>query len=925
MSQRSYYPNAQTRTVRFFEWANRHVRPIVGVTVLVALVLGGIFAVVADTSEPQFDPEGEIYTLLDRADSTLVSESTIGNAMFLVEAAEGGDVLTAAAFQEWQAASERVRANHDDHLVDRFDPDLGATVPGVVSVVDLVEDNLPNGLTGATDADVKAALAEIFSDDSALADFRFTLSEQATATTSPDGNIVWTSPAFTASVVYDEAGFEDEVATEVWLRSVQADFREGASVTDSIGLAIDFETTVEEAAMASAPFIFIAVSLVVMLIAVVHRSFWSAALVASGLGVTMLTYNGVAALAGLKMGSLMLSFIVPIALISFGVDFYIHGSGRVREMQVEGLDRRSAYPAGMTAVFTGMLLAVTTSVAAFLANALSGTEAIVEFGIAAAIGLIVAYVVLGLIAPRVLLAIEQTVGPNKVAGKARWAYRAIMLPTAIVAGLAVTLAALQPAFGTAAVATMLIIVVAIPVVLTRRRNRKAVESGHPTDETIRGAAHGLNVVGKVVHGPAKWRMITIPVAIGLGALGLVAALQVDSGFEISDLLSSRTDFVQSMDRANEHFPSSGAGSAMVYIEGDLTQPANLVAIDAAVERIDASGAEFGRNADGELLAGVTAVDAVRMVMATPTMVTAVGESTGISMTDDDGNGLPDTAAQVQAVYDHIAVNGIVSGDGTILMASEDVPQVVASLDGGGGQATAIVVQIGSFTGADIIQPAWDVLQGAADELGANTTGLTTVGTTGEVITQSNSLEAFSRSMLISLPIAIALALLIAGLILRSVRYAFAAVIPIAFVVTGVYAFMYLAGYKINLVTAVIAAIAVGIGIDFSTHFTARFREELATDGQKLEALRRAGVGTGGALVLSATTSVLGFAVMAFAPMPLFATFGVLTAVMIALALAASLLVLPSVLALLTPRPRTEPDPIVPQDDIKPERKLVPVS
>ena len=670
-----------------------------------ALVLGGLFVVVADTDEPQFDPEGEIYTLLERADATLVSESTIGSAIFLVEAADGGDVLTAAAFLEWEVASERVRANHDDYLVDRFDPDLGSTVPGVVSVVDLVEDNLADGLTGATDADVKAALAVVLSDESALADFRFTLSEQASATTNPDGTVVWTSPAFTTWVVYDEAGFEDEAAIEVWLRSVQADFREDASVTDSIGVAIDIETTFEEAALASAPFIFLTVSLIVVLIAVVHRSFWSAALVASGLGVMMLIYNGIAALVGLKMGSLLLSFILPIALISFGVDFYIHGSGRVREMQVEGMDRRSAYPAGMTAVFTGLLLAVATSVAAFLANALSGTEAIVEFGIGAAIGLIVAYVVLGLIAPRVVLAIEQTIGPNKVVGKARLAYRAMMFPMAIVAGLAVTLAAIQPAFGTGAVALMLIIVVAIPVVLTRRRNRKAAASGRPVDDTIRGAAHGLTVAGTVVHGVAKWRMITLPLAISLGALGLVAALQVSSGFELRDFLSSNTDFVQSVDLAKDHFPSSGEGSAMVYIEGDLTQPANLVAIDAAVERIDAGSADFGRNADGGLLVGTNAVDAVRMAMANPTMMAAISESTGISLTDDDGNGLPDTSAQVQAVYDHIAVNGIVSADGEVLMAPEDVPKVVAALDGG-GQATAIVVTIGSFADAEIIQPAW---------------------------------------------------------------------------------------------------------------------------------------------------------------------------------------------------------------------------
>ena len=81
-----------------------------------------------------------------------------------------------------------------------------------------------------------------------------------------------------------------------------------------------------------------------------------------------------------------------------------------------------------------------------------------------------------------------------------------------------------------------------------------------------------------------------------------------------------------------------------------------------------------------------------------------------------------------------------------------------------------------------------------------------------------------------------------------------------------------------------------------------------------------GAGTGGALVLSALTSVLGFTVMAFAPMPLFSTFGVLTAVMIALALAASLLILPSVLAVFTRERLDAPEPV--REEL--ERELVPV-
>ena len=51
--------------------------------------------------------------------------------------------------------------------------------------------------------------------------------------------------------------------------------------------------------------------------------------------------------------------------------------------------------------------------------------------------------------------------------------------------------------------------------------------------------------------------------------------------------------------------------------------------------------------------------------------------------------------------------------------------------------------------------------------------------------------------------------------------------------------------------------------------------------------------------------MLGFAILAFAPMPLFASYGLLTAVMIAMAAAASLLVLPSLLVLVT-RDAAEP-------------------
>jgi uncharacterized protein len=140
---------------------------------------------------------------------------------------------------------------------------------------------------------------------------------------------------------------------------------------------------------------------------------------------------------------------------------------------------------------------------------------------------------------------------------------------------------------------------------------------------------------------------------------------------------------------------------------------------------------------------------------------------------------------------------------------------------------------------------------------------------------------------------------VAAIFLRSIRYGLASIVPILMVVAWLYAFMEVAGYSINLVTATIAAVSIGIGIDFAIHFIARYREELERTGDRATAVAITGEGTGLALVASAASSAVGFGILALAPMPLFAAYGLLTALMIVMALAATLVVLPSVLMLIT--------------------------
>ena len=96
-----------------------------------------------------------------------------------------------------------------------------------------------------------------------------------------------------------------------------------------------------------------------------------------------------------------------------------------------------------------------------------------------------------------------------------------------------------------------------------------------------------------------------------------------------------------------------------------------------------------------------------------------------------------------------------------------------------------------------------------------------------------------------------------------------------------------------------AAVSIGIGIDFAIHFIARYREELIWRRKWQTALRVTGRGTGQALVASAAGSSVGFPILAFAPMPLFDPYGLLSALMIVFALVATLAVLPSVLMVIT--------------------------
>jgi predicted RND superfamily exporter protein len=924
---------------KVFEWINRHAWLLAGVLVLAGVAFAGLFVAVADDGEPAFDPGGEIYDTADRVEEVFASSSSTQVDVFIVEHPDGGDVLTRDSLLELKNNQDELLADSESqqHLTTSFDSDLGIEIVGVFSIADVVDDALPAGLEGATDGEVKAALSELLADGAPTASLRFLLS--TTQTTREPGSIdgedivVWESPAFFARVVYDidtfdpaqlSDSFDDEtnLDAERWLRDTQVILRGSENEVTAIGVAIDQGLVGEEQNAASGPFIFAAVAFILIFVGALLRSYWAAMVVGAGLGVVMMGYNGFNAFLGLKTGSPLLILVVPIALISFGVDFFIHGSGRAREEQVDGATRERAYPLGETAVFAALLLAALSSIAAFLSNTVSGIEAIIEFGIASAIALALSYLILGWVAPRLLLSLEEKLGPRPDdLGHSRVVFQKIGFVLAcFFAGIAVTLAIVFPVIGWAVYLIFLGLFIYVPYLFTRRRNRRAAEAGRPLTDEVKGAGHGFKAAGTVVHFLARWRVFTLPAVALLAAFGLWGAFQVEQGFEISDFFPSDTDLVKSIDKVDEFFGLAG-NEDYIYVEGDLTSPETLRAIIEAEQELASAEADFVTDFNGDIEIGDNAVTVVALATSSGPARDAIETSTGIVITDDDGDGLADTDEQVAAVYQFAAANTLVNDEGTDVFRP-DQTEPFLYLDGA-MPGTKIQVSITSFTDDALILEARGVLDEAAANLEPKLADadIVLLSVSGDAITQQAVLDSFTSAMLTSLPVAVvltAILVFVALLILfrsygrraasvwkRSIRYGLISMVPILLVVAWVYGFMYLVGYKINPITATIAAISIGVGVDYSTHFMMRFIEEFEGEASRFPALRRAGEGTGGALAISALTSMTGFLVLAASPFPLFQTFGVLTAVMIVFAASVSLLVLPSLLILITPSRKGE--------------------
>jgi predicted RND superfamily exporter protein len=398
----------------------------------------------------------------------------------------------------------------------------------------------------------------------------------------------------------------------------------------------------------------------------------------------------------------------------------------------------------------------------------------------------------------------------------------------------------------------------------------------------------------------------------LTAASVVLALRLEATFDVKDFFAEDSDLVVGLDKLDEHVGDRSGEGGIVFIRGDLGSPEALTALDAFVESLGANP-YLGKSPDDgrPSIFDENLLNMVTLVMESEYARTAVEERMGVLLTDEDGNFRPDTRTQVQALFDFMTTYGV-PRDSTTDIYSAGVVREALFYDPASPseQITLIYVGIPGTRELSLIALARSSLLQDLAPL-KDVPGITQVGLTGSPFLREAELTATVDNLRRSLPIAAVGALLLLLIAFRSIRYAVVTILPIGLVVAWLYAIMELAGFALNFVSATIGAVSIGVGIDYSIHMTERFREELGRTGTRVEALRRAARGTGVALLASAGSSIVGFAIMAFAPMPMFSTYGLLTALMIFLALVAALVVLPSLLMLVSsePQPKRRLNPL----------------
>ena len=468
----------------------------------------------------------------------------------------------------------------------------------------------------------------------------------------------------------------------------------------------------------------------------------------------------------------------------------------------------------------------------------------------------------------------------------RQGLRTVTIPLALAAGTTVVsfltnLASPIPANGDFGVTAGLGVAFGLIVMLTlipatralidgRREVRGRLPAARPIATALPGVGGAVEALGReLARRPGPYLAVVAVVTILLG----LAATRIDSTFDTRDFLPSGGDSLTDLETLDAAF--GGATEAVnVLIEAEVTEARTILNL---LDFTDAFQDDLRRPVG---------------------VVGGVQGSVGLLVLDwitDSGSPGDKFDAELATLFEEasvgVRVDPLVAQTFLDRLAELDPEAVQRVLVNNPDGADALLIQFRALAGdqgrtAAMLEDINGLWFGEADEFTATSGSITSLAIV-DVIQESQS-EAIVTTIAAALVILTIFFWVTQG----QPALGFIAVGPIVLVLVWVLGTMALLDIPYNVVTALITALSIGIGVDYTIHVIHRYKEEFAHLRDPEAAASRTLATTGSALIGSAMTTALGFGVLIFSPLTPFQQFGIVTAITIAYALIAAVLVVP---------------------------------
>jgi predicted RND superfamily exporter protein len=162
-------------------------------------------------------------------------------------------------------------------------------------------------------------------------------------------------------------------------------------------------------------------------------------------------------------------------------------------------------------------------------------------------------------------------------------------------------------------------------------------------------------------------------------------------------------------------------------------------------------------------------------------------------------------------------------------------------------------------------------------------------------------ELIIGSQINSIIVSFIIVFIIVALAYRSIIAGIYGVIPLAFSLLINFALMGYTGIKLDIGTAMVASVAIGIGVDYTIHFLDKYHENRMKTDDLHQVTRNTLISTGKAIIFNALSVAAGFLVLLFSNFYPLVYLGLLIAVTMFTSSIASMTILPLMLKIFKPK------------------------